>query len=312
MGRAGGWSRVVVGPLALWAGYLWWACGEPGVSGVHNFSAPLAEYFAKWSDAIARLRVTGSDIQAKWMIVMLVSLTVQFLTIALRPQWQNLWWRIGVPYALLLIFLGSAVWEGYPGAASRVVLPLTLAFNMVVPRSLRWWPVLVLGNLSALSFSEQLRAPGLDAYEVEGPRTVIQSPAGESIRVAFSPEWYPAEKSSREYWRWCRGSGDVVIHNPQDFPVEAVLKFALRSDTDRTVRVLEQRTIQRWEGLVGRGVASVTIAPARLEPGDNVWRFETDQRPIIPIGPDPRPFAFNLRNLVIEAVRGIEPAAAPP
>ncbi|OHE89424.1 MAG: hypothetical protein A3G75_10055 [Verrucomicrobia bacterium RIFCSPLOWO2_12_FULL_64_8] len=303
---AAGRSLLVIGPLVLWTGCLWLAFGEPSNPGHRNFSAPFEEYFAKWSDAITQLRANRSDELAKWTLIMLLSLTVQFLTIAFRPQWRNLWWRIGASYALLLVFLGSAVWEGYPGAASRVVVPLTLAFNVLVPRGLRWWPVLLLGNLSVLNFPDQLYPPPRKAFEVEGPHRLVQSPDGRGISVAFSPEWDDTQKSSREYWRWCRGPGDIVIHNPQTFPMEVVLKFALRADNACNVRVVEKGTVVRWQGRVDRGAAEVTIASVRLEPGDNAWRFETDEPPPIPNDLDRRLFAFNLRNLVIEAVRRIE------
>ncbi len=50
----------------------------------------------------------------------------------------------------LAAVLGPALWEGRPPAAARILLPMTFAFNVVLPRRGRWrWPVLVLGNLTA-------------------------------------------------------------------------------------------------------------------------------------------------------------------
>ena len=62
-----------------------------------------------------------------------------------------------------MIFLGAAVWEGYPGAASRVLLPMTLAFNILVPRGWKWWGVLLLGNLSVFATYDTLRAPARES-----------------------------------------------------------------------------------------------------------------------------------------------------
>jgi len=57
----------------------------------------------------------------------------------------------GASYAVLMIFLGDAVWESYPSAAARVLLPMTVAFNILVPRG-KWWPILlVVGNLGVLA-----------------------------------------------------------------------------------------------------------------------------------------------------------------
>lgn len=61
----------------------------------------------------------------------------------------NPWWRVGVAYGVLLLFLGPWVWSGY-WAACRAVLPLTIAFNLLLPANRAFWPLLILGNLSLL------------------------------------------------------------------------------------------------------------------------------------------------------------------
>lgn len=217
---------------------------------------------------------------------------------------------------MLFIFLGPAVWGGYPGAAARVVLPMTLAFNVLVPRGLRWWPILLLGNLSALSAVDQLRPPGIESYRLEGAVDVWRAPTQQAITVEFGDAWYQPEKSRFEYWRWSRGPATVRIRNPQPFPVEVNLHFSLRSLDQRTVRVVEGGTV-RWTGRVGRNGTAVEIPHVRLMPGDNRWQFESNKPSIVPEGDDVRPVAFNLRNLVIEAVRPLAtpsppPGAAPP
>lgn len=54
---------------------------------------------------------------------------------------------------------GPAVWEGDPGAATRVVVPMTVAFNVLLPR-FRWvWPLWVLGNASAVHRVEEIQPP---------------------------------------------------------------------------------------------------------------------------------------------------------
>jgi len=298
-------------PLGIWVLCLWHVYGEPSNPGLRNFAAPFEAYVGKWYETLQDLRTNGWDFVPKWTLVMLISLTVQFLVILLRPQWSSLWWRIGAAYAVLMIFLGDAVWEGYPGAAARVVVPLTLAFNVVVPRGRWWWPVLLLGNLSALSAVDQLRPPGQESYLVGGPRKVWMTPARESIKVEFPGNWYQTEKSHFEYWRWSRGPAEIVIHNPQGFPVEVTLQFDLRAFDERTVRLL-QGTAVRWEGRVNRSGTTVRVLQVRLEPGDNPWRFETDKPPIMPEGDTLRPVTFNLRNFVVQAVRKLEADPPPP
>ena len=308
--RTLGRGAVTVLPLALWVGCLWYYYGVPSNTGEGNFGTPFAAFAGKWAGAIRELRLNGWDSSAKWTLLMLVSLSVQFLVIALRPQWPSLWWRIGAPFALLLVLLGPAPWDGFPGAAARIVLPLTLAFNVVLPRGRWWWPVLLLGNLSALSAPDQLRPPGSEGYKVTGPREVWQSPARQSVEVEFSGDWYQAERSHLEYWQWSRGSAGMVIRNPQPAPIEVELHFDLRAFDDRTIRVYEGKAL-RWEGHVGRTSTPVRLAGIRLEPGDNAWRFETDKPPVVPEGDTLRPVAFNLRNLVVRAVRMLDVSAPP-
>ncbi len=317
--RDWGWSElwraavravIVVGPLALWVGCIWYVCGQPSNAGVGNFAPPFTAYFEKWFDAVRDWRLNGWDSSAKWTFIMLCSLTVQMLVILLLPQWNNRWWRIGVPFALLFIFLGPAVWSGFPGAAARVVVPMTLAFNAVIPRGRRWWPLLLLGNLSALSAADQLKPPGQESYRVEGPTAVWLAPNQNALSVDFPNTWYQPEKSRLEYWRWARGSADIVIHNPQPVPLEVNLRFELKAFDQREVRVLQGKEL-RWSGSVDHDGTKVRIDHVRLMPGDNVWWFNTDKPSITPNGDTLRPVAFNLRDLVVEALKKL-PSRAPP
>lgn len=78
----------------------------------------------------------------------LVGITVQAGYLVLRPAWTQPWWRLGTAYVVLMALLGTAVWEGSPGALVHVLLPLTFAFNVLVTQSRWFWPLAILGNLS--------------------------------------------------------------------------------------------------------------------------------------------------------------------
>jgi hypothetical protein len=93
--------------------------------------------------------------------------------------------------------------------------------------------------------------------------------------------------------------------------VEVELRFGLRAFDERTVRVFQGGTL-RWQGTVDRVGALVTLPHVRLEPGANPWRFDTDKPAMLPGRDTLRPVAFNLRNLVIRAVRRLEEPAPPP
>ena len=62
------------------------------------------------------------------------------------------WWVVfvGFAYAVLMVLLPYPVFEGNPGAACRVLLPMTVAFNVMLPQSRWFWPLFVAGNVSIL------------------------------------------------------------------------------------------------------------------------------------------------------------------
>src|SRR4030095_17190637 len=93
-----------------------------------------------------------------------LALAVQVGFVLARPRPREPWWAVGATFALFAFFLSDPVWEGNLGAATRVLLPLTLAFNVLVPRTRRGLIVLVLGNLTVLSAANALR-PGPQSYE---------------------------------------------------------------------------------------------------------------------------------------------------
>lgn len=228
---------------------------------------------------------------------MLVALTVQFFFFILWPDRRNPWWRLGAAYAALMVFLGDAVWEGYPGAASRVLLPMALAFNILVPRRGAWWIVLVLGNLTVLCMPDTLKPPGHPAYRIEGPRELHGAArAGRVIEVEFGDKWYPDEQSYFEYWRWSPGDADLVIRNPHSFAVQADVRFQLRSLDEREIVVFAGDQ-PAWSGRVGDKPVAVNLPGVVLPPGDSRWRFTSDRLPAIPRNGDPRRLAFSLRDL---------------
>ncbi|MGH7997472.1 MAG: hypothetical protein ACREFX_14085 [Opitutaceae bacterium] len=302
--RAFGRIALAALPLALWVAWLTHRMGGSGEMGARNFSWPFAGYAGKWRELSSHWRIHGFDAIARGDLLVLIALSVQLLFFALRPRWSDRWWRLGAVYALLMVVLGPAVWEGYPGAAARVLLPLTLAFNLIVPRGRVWLLVLIAGNLSVFISRGVLRPPGRESYTVSGPRALrIEPGTGRIVEAIFDSGWYPPEKSWLEYWRWCRGDGDVTFRNPHPFPVLADISFGLRANDRRTLEVCAGTGIL-WRGKVEGGrLREIRIAGVRLPPGDTTWRFETDQPPIRASAVDARPLTFSLRNLKLRLRR---------
>jgi len=156
------WGLMVAGPLSLWMLYVAATLGIEGVGGGRNFATPLAGYLGNWSLTYAALGDEGWDSYARLSLYAMVGLTTQSAVLLAVRDWRNPWWRAGLGSVVLMIFLGPAVWEGYPGAVTRVLLPMTFAFNAVLPRNRWFWPLFVLGNLSVLPGLEVLRVPFWD------------------------------------------------------------------------------------------------------------------------------------------------------
>ena len=155
-----------------------------------------------------------------------------------------------------MIFLGEAVWEGYPGAASRVLLPMTLAFNVLVPRGAKWWLLLLLGNLTVLSSGDLNRPPESLGYRLHAPANLIR-PDNDApgMTIAFGPGWYAAERSSWDYWRWSQGDADLRIYNPNTMAVLLTVDFTINASGQRRVNSVATK------GLCGRGPSTVNVNP---------------------------------------------------
>ena len=234
---------------------------------------------------------------------------MQFLYLVLRPQWTQAWWRIGITYAVLLVFLGDAVWEGYPGAASRVLLPMQLAFNVLVPAGRVWRLVLVLGNLTLLAAPAALESPAGEGYVLRGPDTLVYGVGRQKFSLDFGEDWYPVERHNNDYWCWSASSATITVHNPQPVPLVVRLRFILSADVSRNVS-LRANGQGLWSGEADRhSSVEVTLNDVVLPAGTSLLEFLTDTPPAL-IGSDPRLLAFRVQNLRVDVQRRQIPAPA--
>jgi hypothetical protein len=300
------WGRAIVrgllvaAPLALWLVYISYQVGPATDVGIRNFDLPFAGYLRKWREiGDDWSNLSGENYGPIFSVLMMLSLTVQFLYLVLRPQWTKAWWRIGASFALLMVFLGQAVWEGYPGAASRVLLPMQMAFNVLVPLGRGWTALLIAGNLTLLIAPSVLQPPAGEGYDLVGKGDLLGTPAGKSVLVAFSPEWYGSERNGANYWSWAPGTAALNIRNPHDVPLLIRLRFSLSSMGDRTVWVrLNGQEIWRVS-LSDDNTVGASLSHLSLVPGANRIEFATDA-PSQTLPPDTRHFAFCLHNLRID------------
>lgn len=141
---------ISTAPILLWCLYLYKNVPSNVTgSGLGNFTWPLvgAVDFAK--NCLKEIAGGNFDSRYVWGLVSLIGFSAQALSLVRHRNTDAPWWRIGIAYAILLVFLGPWVWSGY-WAACRAVLPLTIAFNLLLPSGKAFWPIWGIGNLTAL------------------------------------------------------------------------------------------------------------------------------------------------------------------
>lgn len=135
-------------PLALWSVYVQQRLGaSSGGSGLGNFTWPLLGVIKQTQYSLRELSLGNLDSRYAFGLLGLLGLGVQCWVLWRDRRPACAWWRIGAAYSLLLIFLGSWVWSGY-WAACRAVLPMTVAFNLLLPANRLFWPLWIAGNLT--------------------------------------------------------------------------------------------------------------------------------------------------------------------
>jgi hypothetical protein len=142
-------ARVILAilPLALWVGWLYRVLPQAGALGNDNFNWPGVSFVQHCFLCIGR--IAGGDFDSRYTMGLLgaLSLAYQSLSLLLRPRPASVWWRMGVPFAVLCWFVGDPVWSGY-WAASRALLPMTFAYNLLLQdEEKQFWGKLTLANL---------------------------------------------------------------------------------------------------------------------------------------------------------------------
>ena len=149
-----GWLRLAGGlamailPLLVWQDYLWSIYRSTSLAGSNQVTLPLVAYAGAWKDSF----VLVSDSGLRWLgfrtLMIVVALTTQLVFVIHHRDHRSSWWRLAAAFAALMLVVGSEVWRGFPAAVTRVVLPLFVAFNVLLARRERgFWPWYLLGNL---------------------------------------------------------------------------------------------------------------------------------------------------------------------
>lgn len=138
---------LVMLPLVGWSMYVAWQLpSSAATSGQGNFTWPFLGIGLQIKACLTEIAAGNWDGRFTMGLFAIVGLGVQAGVLWRTRNFKSSWWRVGAAYALLGLFLSSWVWSGY-WAACRALLPMTLAFNLLLPGNTRsFWPLWILGN----------------------------------------------------------------------------------------------------------------------------------------------------------------------
>jgi hypothetical protein len=142
-------------PLALWLDYLRSVYRSRTFVGGDHIVAPFAGFAGKVSAVAGEFRHSGVHTLGVWSALCLVALVMQSgLVIAalVRSRGKAPWALVAAPFVVLAITLHPVVWEGQPGAFTRVLLPIAIGANVLLAQEDRpaWW-LIVLVNLGVVA-----------------------------------------------------------------------------------------------------------------------------------------------------------------
>ena len=137
---------AVLLPAVAWYAYLFlhlrgWGGGPDG-----NFEFPGAAILQRlvvgWSDLLER-----PNDRRFFLLLTPICLVVQAIYLWRFPKMDSALWWSGIGFTALLFIIGPQVWVGNI-AATRVLLPMTIAFNVLLAtqRPVHFWLWFVLGN----------------------------------------------------------------------------------------------------------------------------------------------------------------------
>ena len=150
------WGRLAVAlvlaglPLLIWGDYLWSIYRSTVFAGANQFALPgtaLAHGLRRAGLDAAR---DGAFSLPGMSLYLLTALVAQAAFLLWRREYAAPWWRVAAGYAVLMLCMDRTLVNPYTGAISRVMLPLTVGFNVLLvrePRPSRFWPWFVAGNL---------------------------------------------------------------------------------------------------------------------------------------------------------------------
>lgn len=288
-------ASIVILPFVLWFLYVLSSrqTGNSENIGSRNFDLPLVAFFSTFLNILKKGGETGFPARMFVEFAILGSLLIQALYLLCRPKWDKVWSRIGFAYAVLMLVMGPAVWEGLH-AAPRVLLPMTIAFNLLFPRKLILLPILIVANtLTFVGLSSFNPLPVAEHFEMaDKSNFAYDTKTHQYFNLEFTKGWSVIEGKQSRYWRWSEGDSEAEFFLPGKRRINAELQFTPKTISPREIFIeINGKLLKQLknESLYG----DFHTIPLILQPGNNTLRFYSPT-PAERIGDDPRDLSFAL------------------
>ena len=141
---------IAVVPSLIWMDYLRSIYRSTTLAGTDSFVFLGSGLAQSWRIVFAGLSSARHALASLFPACILMSIAIQAAFIFVRREYLAPWWRVACVYAVLLLFLDPVLVAPSTGAITRVMLPLTVGFNILLAREQRawhFWPWFALGNL---------------------------------------------------------------------------------------------------------------------------------------------------------------------
>jgi hypothetical protein len=137
------------------------------------------------------------------------------------------------------------VWEGQPGAAARVLLPLSLAFAVRAVRQRAGLAWLLAGNLAVFSGVLALWNVPTTPRELAAGRA-----GGGAYLVQLGEGWFGTERDRSHAWAWSAGRGGLELKFWAPGRDTVRVSLGLRSLAPRPLEIRQEGRVV-WRGEVG-------------------------------------------------------------
>jgi len=128
-------AAVAMVPYFLWGLYVDHVFHSAPYAPRHVFGMPLVSFFRHLGLAASSF-TARPNANSIFEILAPISLGAQVIYLLAKPRPASAYWRMGVVFAVLFFFLSDAIFVEQAGYC-RILLPLTVAFNVLVVQERR-------------------------------------------------------------------------------------------------------------------------------------------------------------------------------